>query len=100
MKERMMMLENLIETTTQIQMKNKTRQFHDTITNRHYAIYESGYVRRVIITKNIITNKTYIDMYFLNKRYNNSNQAILVSCENDRLQLMYHHINNTRKKMK
>jgi hypothetical protein len=101
-KERMTMFENLnlIETTTLLQSKNGTREFRDTITGRSYASYKSGYVRRIIYTHNKIRNKTYIDMYFLNKRYNNSNKAMLVSNEHERLELIYRHIKNTRNKMK
>lgn len=93
-------VQNLIETTTLRQSNNGTRQFLDTITGRSYASYKSGYVRRIIITHNKIRNKTYIDMYFLNKRYNNSNQAILVSNESERLELIMKHANNTRNKKK
>lgn len=94
-KERMIVnIQNVIETTSELQKKNETREFLDTITGRSYTSYKSGYVRRIIYYKH---GK---DMYQLNLRNKDTGKRILVSSESDRLEMIQNHINNTRKKLK
>lgn len=89
-----MNIQNVIETSTSRQINNGTRQFFDTITGRTYASYKSGYVRRLF--KSYYKND--LDMYYINQR-NKNKKAILIHNENDRLELIQNHINNTRLKM-
>ena len=95
-----MMIENLVETTSARQAKNGTRQFHDEITGHSYATYKSGYVRRIISFHCWMTNDMRQDMYQLNKKCKNSNERILVQCENERMRMLIHYANVARSKKK
>lgn len=59
----------LVETTTEKQVKNGTREFLDPQTNTHYASYATGYVRRLHRY-----SRTYVAMYPLNRRRKIANQ--------------------------
>lgn len=56
----------LVETTSEIQRKNGTRRFHDSITKCNYMSYDSGYIRREYVTTSWRTGKPFRTIYQLN----------------------------------
>lgn len=76
----------LVETTTEKQVKNGTREFLDPQTNTHYASYATGYVRRLHRY-----SRTYVNMYPVNKRSKDDsaeNACILLRKKADRMDLL------------
>jgi len=91
---------NLIEITTQRQLKNGTRMFQCISTGDLYASYNSGYVRRKAANGDMFyqINKKYTTKVFneqLKKEFTNT-KRIMIKSEQDRLDLINRRTSNIK----
>jgi len=91
---------NLIEITTQRQLKNGTRMFQCIATGDLYASYSSGYVRRKAANSNMfyqLNKKRTIEVFnsYLNKVVNLTKRTLIES-EQDRLNLINQRTSNIK----